>query len=59
MPCASVQSKPIRLVEDSEYVQMAKIVCPTLRDSASGRGGNFTQPRTNFFGQLCIIKLQE
>lgn len=28
---------------------MAKQVCPRLRDSASGRGGDFKQPRTNFF----------
>ena len=29
--------------------------CPRLRDSASGRGGEFTQPRTHLFGQLCIL----
>ena len=29
--------------------------CPRLRDSASGRGGEFTQPWTNFFGQLSSV----
>ena len=32
---------------------MAKNVCPRLRDTASGREGGFTQPRTNFVGHLC------
>ena len=31
-----------------------KKVCPRLRDSACWRSGEITQPRTNFFGQLCI-----
>ena len=33
---------------------MAKEVCPRLLDSASGRGGDFTQPM-NFFGHLCTV----
>ena len=36
-------------------IGMAKKMCPRLRDSASGRGGDFTQPRTNFFGHLCTF----
>ena len=35
------------------YTELAKQVCPWLRDSASGRRGDFTQPGTNFFGHLC------
>ena len=30
-------------------------VCPMLRDPASARGGEFTQPRTNFLGHLCTL----
>ena len=33
---------------------MAKKVCPRLRDPASGRKGDFMQPRTNIFGYLHI-----
>ena len=37
---------------------MAKKVCLRLRDLASGRGTNFTQPMTNIFGQLCKCQNQ-
>ena len=37
------------------HTEMAKKVCPRLRDPASGRGVDFTQARANFFGQLCTI----
>ena len=36
---------------------MAKQVFPRLRNPASGRGGEFTQPMTTFFGQLCTVPL--
>ena len=41
---------------NEEYVatELAKQVCHRLRDSACRRSGEITQPRTNFFGQLCI-----
>ena len=32
--------------------EVAKKVCPRLRDLC--HGGEFTQPRTNVFGQLCM-----
>ena len=35
------------------YTELAKKVCPRLRDSTCWRSGEITQPRTNFFGQLC------
>ena len=36
--------------------ELAKKVCPCrLRDSACWRSGEITQPRTNFFGQLCTL----
>ena len=31
---------------------------PRLRDPASGRKGDFTQPRTNFFGHLCRCEVK-
>ena len=33
-------------------------VCPMLRDPASARMGEFTQPRTNFFGHLCTLVIR-
>ena len=36
-----------------QTAESVKKVCPRLRDSASGRRGEFTQPRTNSFRQLC------
>ena len=43
------------------YTEFAKKVCPRLRDSACWRSGEITQPKTNFFGQLCmyIVKAPE
>ena len=35
------------------FTVLAKKVCPRLCDSAS-HWGEFTQPRTHFFGHLCI-----
>ena len=35
--------------------ELAKKVCPRLRDSACWRSGETTQPMTHFFGQLCNI----
>ena len=35
--------------------ELAKKVCPRLRDSACRRCGEITQPRTHFFGQLCTL----
>ena len=33
--------------------ELAKKVCPRLRDLATAQTGGITQPRTTFFGQLC------
>ena len=33
--------------------ELAKKVCPRLRDLATAPAGGITHPRTNFFGQLC------
>ena len=33
--------------------ELAKNVCPRLRDLATAPAGGITQPRTTFFGQLC------
>ena len=30
-------------------------VCPRLRDIVTTPAGGITQPRTNFFGQLCMV----
>ena len=38
---------------DKSLTELAKKACLRLRDSASDRGGDFTHPRTNFFGHLC------
>ena len=35
------------------YTELAKKVCPRLRDLATAPAGGITQPRTNIFGQLC------
>ena len=35
--------------------ELAKTVCPRLRDIATAPAGGITQPRTHFFGQLCDI----
>ena len=37
----------------SPCTELAKKVCPRLRDLATAPAGGITQPRTNFFGQLC------
>ena len=42
------------MVEGMRFTELANKVCPRLCDSASWRSGEITQPRTNFFGQLCI-----
>ena len=39
----------------SKSTEMVKKICPRLLDPASGRGGDFTQPRTTFFGHLCTL----
>ena len=36
--------------------ELAKKVCPRLHDSACWHSGEITQPRTNFFVQLCSIR---
>ena len=41
----------------SIYTELAKRVCPRLRDSACWRSGDITQPMTNFFGQLYTFLL--
>ena len=38
---------------NSRATELPKKVCPRLRDPASDGGGEFTHPRTHFFGQLC------
>ena len=35
--------------------ELAKKVCPRLRDSACWHSGEITQPRTNSFGHLCPL----
>ena len=37
----------------SSCTELAKKVCPRLRDLATVLAGGITQPRTYFFGQLC------
>ena len=44
-------------LHNTQPTEWAKKVCPKLRDSAWWRSGEITQPRTNFFGQLCIMGL--
>ena len=44
----------VRCQFDIQSTELAKKVCPRLRDSACWRGAEITQPRTNFFGQLCM-----
>ena len=39
----------------SRITELAKKVCPWLRDSACWRSGEITQPRTTVFGQLCSV----
>ena len=34
--------------------ELSKKVCPRLRDLATAPAGGITQPKTNFFGQLCM-----
>ena len=36
------------------FTELAKKVSPRLRDSACWRSAEITQPRTHFFGQLCM-----
>ena len=36
--------------------ELAKKVCPWLRDLATVPAGGITQPRTHFFGQLCTSR---
>ena len=47
----------IRVHSDAR-TECAKNVCPRLRDLATAPAGNITQPRTHFFGQLCISCLE-
>ena len=37
----------------SKTTELAKKVCPRLRDLVTAPAGGITQSRTNFFGQLC------
>ena len=39
--------------DNSIHTELDKKVCPRLRDLATAPAGRITQPRTNFFGQLC------
>ena len=41
----------------SACTELAKTVCPRLRDSAYWRSGEITQPRTHFFAQLCMYDM--
>ena len=43
----------VQFLDGPKPTEMAKKMCPRLRDSAFGCGGDFTQPRTHFFGHLC------
>ena len=38
---------------------MAKKVCPRLRDSASSRGGELTQPKTHFLDISVQLRLDQ
>ena len=42
------------LVNQVCSTELAKKVCPRLRDSACWHSEEITQPWTNFFGQLCM-----
>ena len=39
-----------------DCTELAKRVCPRLRDLGTAPAGGITQPRTNFIGQLCILR---
>ena len=38
-------------------LELAKQVCPRLRELAPAAGGGITSPRTDFFGHLCTYVL--
>ena len=44
-----------RPTEPEPCTELAKKVCPRLRDLATVPAGGITQTRTNFFGQLCRV----
>ena len=39
-----------------ETTELAKKVCPRLRDLSTAPAGGITQPGTNFFGHLCTTQ---
>ena len=41
------------VVLSSQFYTVGQKVCPRLHDSASDCGGEFSQPKTHFFGHLC------
>ena len=43
----------MRLFSLAAHTELAKKVCPRLRDIATAPAGLIAQPRTHFFGQLC------
>ena len=51
----SVAAYPTIMVAIGPITELAKKVRHRLRDSACWRSGEITQPRTNFFGQLCTV----
>ena len=61
LPLSAIFGKFDRTFRRKNYThlgtEMAKKVCPRLCDSACWRSGEFTQPRTHFFDQLCMICL--
>ena len=54
-PLANASVVSVSKGEPPHTTELAKKVCPRLRDLATAPADGITQPRINFFGQLCTI----
>ena len=55
IPVYSCKTKSMTRLSLKVSTKMAKTVRPRLSDPASCRGGDITQPWTNFLGHLCTL----